>query len=255
MIDIHCHILHGLDDGAGSLEMSTAMAEIAIASGTTALVATPHSDLRYRYDPDLAESRIAELRRLFEGRLTLARGCDFHLSFENLRDALRRPDRYTINSGRYLLVEFPDARIVSNATDLLRTLINAGLIPVITHPERNPVLRQRAALLDAWVEDGCLLQVTGSALLGAFGSSAKTSAERLMEKGLVHFLASDGHDDKRRPPELAKAFAFVADRWGMQAAERLCKTNPLAALENRDIVRDVRTSARGLRKWLPGLLQ
>ena len=235
MVDIHSHILYGIDDGAKNIEVSREMLELAIESGTTALVATPHSDLRYRYDRSTVEARLEELRQFARGRIELHAGCDFHLSYENMRGALQAPGTYTINSGRYLLVEFPEDQIVRNTPDLLRALLDAGIVPIITHPERNAILRGRLSDLKDWISAGCLIQVTAQCLFGKFGRSAQASANQLIQNGMVHFLASDAHDTRSRPPGLADAFDLVAARWGESAAMAICRTNPGAVIADLDV--------------------
>src|SRR4051812_36338517 len=111
MVDIHSHILWGLDDGADTRETSIAMLKMAAEAGTTDIVATPHANFEYRFDKVLVSQRIAELAEATAGRPRIHSGCDFHLSFENIEDALQTPARYTINDGPYLLVEFPEFSI------------------------------------------------------------------------------------------------------------------------------------------------
>src|SRR6266700_1436516 len=107
MVDIHSHILWGLDDGAETFEESIAMLELAAASGTTDIVATPHANSRYRYQPDVVDQRIVEAAASVSGKLRIHRGCDFHLSFDNVQDAMENPSKYAIKGGSYILVEFP----------------------------------------------------------------------------------------------------------------------------------------------------
>jgi len=141
MVDIHCHILPGLDDGADTLETSVQMAEMAIADGVTHVVGTPHANSQYKFDPELIRQRRDELQSAVGDRLTLATGCDFHLSYENLQDLQKNPRKYTINQKNYLLVEFADFAIPPSMDDTLHELHLAGLSPIITHPERNALLR------------------------------------------------------------------------------------------------------------------
>lgn len=230
LIDIHSHILYGLDDGAGDRETSLAMLRMAAETGTTDIVATPHSDLAFAFQPELAAERLAELREASGGVPRLHTGCDFHLHYENVQDALAHPARYTINHQSYLLVEFSDLVVFNNSGQILGALLAAGMRPIITHPERNSLLQQRLPLLAEWVGGGCSLQVTAQSLLGEFGRAAKDTSEELMKRGLVHFIASDAHDCEHRPPRLDLAYAHVARRWGPQTADRLLVHNPAAAL-------------------------
>jgi len=230
MIDIHCHILPGLDDGSPSWEESVAMAKLAAEAGTTDLVASPHSDLQFPFDPLVTESRIAELTEACGGVVRLHYGCDFHLHYENVQRALAEPSLYAVNHKRYVLVELSELLIVKTTDEILERMRSAGMIPIITHPERNSVLQHRLEKLESWVSDGCCLQVTAQSLLGRFGRKASVFSAGLLERGLAHFVASDGHDCRNRPPRLDEAFGWVRDRYGPRAAERLFVSNPAAVL-------------------------
>src|SRR2546427_154452 len=155
MVDIHCHILPGLDDGADTLETSLQMAEMAIAEGVTHVVGTPHANSQYKFDPELIRQRRDELQSAVGARLTLATGCDFHLSYENLQDIQKNPQKYTINQKNYLLVEFADFAIPPSMDDTLHQLHLAGLSPIITHPERNALLRAQPERMYRWLHQGC----------------------------------------------------------------------------------------------------
>src|SRR5580692_2283583 len=129
MVDIHCHILPGIDDGAKSMEVSLQMAEIAIADGITHVIATPHSNAEFKFRPELVLQLRNELQAKVEGRLKLATGCDFHLSYENLADIQVNKTKYTLNQKNYLLVEFADFAIPPNIDDTLHNLHLLGLHP------------------------------------------------------------------------------------------------------------------------------
>jgi protein-tyrosine phosphatase len=230
LIDIHSHLLYGLDDGAADRETSLAMLRMAAETGTTDLVATPHSDVAYRFDPELVAERLAELREASGGVPRLYSGCDFHLHFENIQDALAHPTRYAINQKCYLLVEFSELVIFGNSGRILDALAEAGMRPIITHPERNSLLQQRLGLLAEWVSRGCTLQITAQSLTGDFGRAPRETSEELLKRGLVHFVASDAHDCVGRPPRLDLAFEHVLRRWGAVTATRLFVENPAAAL-------------------------
>ena len=111
MIDIHHHLLFGLDDGSRDIETSLAMVEMAADDGITHIVCTPHANFQYQFDPAANQERLDQLRARIGDRVTLGLGCDFHLSFENIDDALKNPTKYTINQKKYLLVEFADLAI------------------------------------------------------------------------------------------------------------------------------------------------
>ncbi len=232
MIDIHSHILWGLDDGAATLEESLAMLAAAAAAGTTDIVATPHSDLEYRFDPALTKERIADLQARTGGHPRVHYGCDFHLSFDNLQDALKHPARYTINEGRYLMIEFPPASAPPGLRQPVAALIRLGLIPVITHPERNTVLSRGGEVLNAWLRMGCLAQVTAASLAGRFGAEAERSGWEMLKRGQAHFVASDAHGTSDRTTALDAAYAAVSKRLGQDVACRVFEMNPGAVIRN-----------------------
>ena len=233
MIDIHSHVLYGLDDGAPTIDDSLAMLRVAEENGTTDLVATPHANLMYRFQPDLIRTRLAELSG--KTAVRLYSGCDFHLSYDNIQDAIENPQKYTINQKCYLLVEFSDLLIFRNTAEIFGRLQDVGMIPVITHPERNGLLRQRTENLETWIEAGARIQLTAQSLTGGFGARAQEFSETLLDRGLVHFVASDAHDCEHRPPALGEAHAWLAKRYAESAANALCIENPKAAIEGRPV--------------------
>lgn len=249
MIDIHSHILYEMDDGARSFEESLAMIRMAAEHGTEAIVATPHANLEYRFEPELIAERLAKLSEAAQGAIQLHSGCDFHLSYENIQDAIENPQKYTINHNNYLLVEFSDLLIFRNTQEIFSRLAGSGMIPVITHPERNSLLRQRAGEIEQWVASGATVQLTAQSLTGRFGRRAQEFCRELLDRGLVHFVASDGHDCEHRPPRLDLARAWLAENYGEAAAEGLCVTNPAAAVSG-DLLEPIITEVdRASRRW------
>src|SRR5271154_1707321 len=235
MVDIHCHILPELDDGSESLEMSIEMGEMAIADGITHVIGTPHAHPKFPFVPELVMKRRDELQARFEGRLTIATGCDFHLSFENLQEIRHLPSRYTLNQKNYLLVEFADYSIPPSMDQALHGLHLAGIQPIITHPERNPLIRAKPERLFRWLRQGCYAQVTGQSLLGKFGKAAQEVAEEWIGMNAVHFLASDAHNLTSRPLRLKEVFDHVAKKRGEDVAKALLVDNPLAVFEGKPL--------------------
>jgi protein-tyrosine phosphatase len=235
MVDIHCHILTGLDDGAPSLEVSLQMAEMAIAEGITHIVATPHANSQFPFVSGTIRERREELQLRLADRLTLATGCDFHLSYENLRDIREHRTKYTLNQKNYLLVEFADFAIPPAIEQELHQLQLAGIRPIITHPERNPLIRSQPERLLQWMRQGCYVQVTALSFLGRFGGAAKQFVEMLLAREGIHFVASDAHNTTSRPLKLREAFDRVTALKGAAAADSLFRDNPKAAFDGQPL--------------------
>lgn len=233
MVDIHCHILPGLDDGAADLETSLEMCRVAADDGIEAIVCAMHANDQYAFDPELVKRAIDEVQQKTGGIPRLYPGCDFHLSYENVQSALNEPRRHTVNHGSYLLVEFADLSIPPNIAQVFFQFCSRGMIPVVTHPERNAWLQSSRAEIIDWVQAGSLVQVTAGSLLGDFGRRAARFCRWLLERQLVHFVATDAHNATTRPPLLKKAYELVAREYGPLLADRIFRENPTCAVENR----------------------
>ena len=229
MIEIHYHLLFGLDDGPATIEESLALAEASIAEGVTHIVCTPHASDHYPFSPDLNRERLAALKERLGDRGKLGLGCDFHLSYDNIEDLNRDRTKYTINGTQYLLVEFPSSAIPASMDEALFRMTASGIVPIITHPERNHTLVANPERMVEWLRRGCLVQVTAGSLTGQFGKRAESSSHLLLDRNWVHFIASDAHSIEKRPPAMAPAFEFLKARYGLEVAERVCIHNPKAA--------------------------
>jgi protein-tyrosine phosphatase len=247
MVDLHHHLLPGLDDGSKSIEMSVDMARLAAAEGITHIVCTPHANGQYTFDPARNAALAADLEAKLQAQsipITLGRGCDFHLTFDNIAAAREDPARFSINGNGYLLVEIPDYGLPPTMAETFYELQLAGMTPILTHPERNATLVGDPERMREWMRGGLLVQVTADSLTGHKGKSAQKMALGLLEKRWVHFLATDAHNVTTRPPRLRAAYEMVAQKFGSQYAHSLCVTNPLAVFLGRQF--EVEEKPRGL---------
>jgi protein-tyrosine phosphatase len=235
MVDIHCHILPEVDDGAKSWDIALEMCRMAQEDGIEHVVASPHANDQYSYDRDQFAAKLHELSQRVGNGLNFSLGCDFHLSCDNLEDALANPERYTIGETGYLLVELSDYGIPPQIAEYVFSLRSIGLTPVLTHPERNPILQRNIRQVLHWIEQECVVQVTASSLIGGWGETARRSALWLLEHGAVHVLATDAHDHKHRVPVLSRARDLVAKQFGPAVAQALVLENPRAIVAGEPI--------------------
>lgn len=237
VIDIHCHLLPEVDDGPKSWDVSIEMCRMAAADGITHSVATPHANDRYPYDRRYLSGLLDQLREKVgpASELQLSLGCDLHLSFENLERVLEQPHTYTIGETNYLLIELSNFSVPAGLGECFTRLAERGLTPILTHPERNPILQQTPQRIPEWAEQGCLIQVTASSLTGFWGERPEIIARWLLDRSAVHILASDAHDTRRRVPNLSAARAVAEDIVGEEYADALVDGNPGAIVNGMPI--------------------
>jgi protein-tyrosine phosphatase len=232
VIDLHCHILPGVDDGAASLADAVAMCRLAAADGCTAMVATPHQ--RHSSFPaatrEALRAALAELTETLAGELPrLYMGAEVRVDSELIAD-LEQPggEALALAGSRYLLLEFPRSEVGPPPEEVVHELQLAGWRPVLAHPEVLPWLE--VPRLGGLVEAGAMLQLTAAAVTGDFGRFPHERAWELLEEGLVHFVASDSHSPTWRAPGLAKARALLERRLGAAVARLLVEENPACVL-------------------------
>jgi len=239
IIDLHCHILPGFDDGPQTMEESIRMCRIAYQDGIRTIVATPHTlNGVYQNGRLTTLNKVEELNselRTYHSELTLRilPGSDVHLCEATL-EKVHQNEALTIgDAGKYILIEFPPHAIPFQAERILFQLLARGLTPVISHPERNLEIGTRPGRYYEMIKMGCLGQVTAMSLTGDFGPKVKQWAENLLKHRLVHLIASDAHSGDGRPPILSAAVKAAARVVGKEEAMRMVNEHPKAILENR----------------------
>lgn len=231
LVDIHNHLIFGVDDGPADLSGSLALAMQAAAEGITHIVCTPHASEQFPYRKEAVEARFDDLRSKLAGKIDLSLGCEMHMTADNVFDAVGHPLRYSFNNRGYLLIEFATQSIPSNMLNAISSLMACGYTPIIAHPERYPGVTTRPEMLARWMRQGCLLQVTAGSLYGRFGRTAEAFSNELLSRNWIHFVATDAHDVKWRPAHLKKCYEYISNRVGSETARRVCITNPQAAVQ------------------------
>jgi len=232
MIDIHSHIMPGIDDGARSLEESLEMAQIAVEDGIKLMVSTPHMFNGLSHNPEPSEilERVAALNEAVSSTgLKILPGNEVHVSHEIAEQA--KNNRVTkINQRNYLLVEFPQLTVPIGADELFYKLLLQGVHPILVHPERNSQIQSRPSIVAGYVERGVMIQVTAMSVTGEFGPAARACVDSLLRHNCVHFLATDTHRASRRPPILSKGRDAAALIIGDERAHKLVEDHPRAVI-------------------------
>ena len=240
MIDLHCHVLPGIDDGAKSFEESVLMCRLAAGDGCTGLVATPHQRRGEWWNADREQlaALADELQDKVASGFRIYLGGEVHVDSELLAEVEKLPDGgglLPLAGSRYLLLEFDSNDTPREAIHLVHELVVAGWRPVLAHPEFIPWLAADPDLVARLVSLGAMTQVTAMSVTGDFGRRPQTDSLALLDSGLVHFLASDSHGIRRRPPGLRRAAYLIAERLGEETARRLTTDNPRAVVEDRPL--------------------
>jgi protein-tyrosine phosphatase len=240
MIDLHCHILPGVDDGARSFTEAIAMCRLAAEDGCEAMIATPHQRRGEWWNSDRAQlaALADELQTRVGAGLRVHLGGEVHVDSELLAEVEKLPEGggiLPLAGSRYLLTEFGSNGNARDAIQLVHELVVAGWRPVLAHPEFIPWLAADRDLVARLVGLGAATQVTAMSVTGDFGRRPQADTHALLDAGLVHFLASDAHNVRQRPPGLRRACELIAGRWGEETARRLTTDNPRAILEDRPL--------------------
>lgn len=255
MIDLHCHILPGLDDGPRTIDESVEMCRIAYADGVRTIVATPHfCPGRFEHPHEQIKEKIGELQAALRAArivLDVLPGADVAITPE-LDGHLEKYAYLTINgAGRYFLAEFPHTAVPPHWEAFLYTFLRRGIVPIITHPERNGWFLSRPDALVPFVNAGGLVQITAMSIQGVGGEESRRCAVHLLKSGLAHVIATDAHSATERKPLLSEAVAIAGQLLGQEQARRMVVDTPRAILAGSPIRADDRLiPAVKRRTWL-----
>ena len=239
MIDIHSHILPGIDDGAADVDEAVAMCKLAASSGCDAIIATPHQRHPnwWNTEPVKLQILLEKIRKQVGSAIDLHLGAEIRVdrSFTGLLDDLDRAGITPLAGSSYLLLEFQRRQLDVDPLRVVEATCDAGWRPVIAHPEFIDAFDGNLGLVRELVAAGALTQITAMSVTANFGPRTQDMVLELIEADLTHFVASDSHALRRRPPGLLKAKAAIVSRWGHNVANRLLVDNPKAVLENRPV--------------------
>ena len=240
MIDVHCHILYGVDDGAENFEEAFDMAKLAAQSGITEIIATPHANIPgvpYEDSRDVLFERVDSLNKAFvqEGvNLKLYPGCEIFGAGDFIK-LLKSGKLLTLNSSDYALVEFDFFEHPASVFMKLEELRSEGFIPIVAHPERYAFVEEDERAIDILKSIGCLIQCNKGSLVGRFGKTAKLISHEMLVRGQVDFIASDAHGSKMRTPIMDDIYEKVCSLYGKDYAKALFYDNPKKVIDNQKI--------------------
>ena len=237
MIDIHCHLLPNIDDGASDMVEAIALAKLAVQNNIKHMILTPHINIgRFDNNTQVISHALEAFKLELENQkvdLSVSAGAEVRIS----ADIMMMVEKGNVPFiGKWqgmdaMLLEMPHSNIPVGSDKLVKWLIKKNIIPIIAHPERNRDVQKNIAVLKPFIQLGCLFQITGSSLLGDFGDTCVDRAKELLEMGIIQFIASDAHNIKRRPPMLAEALDVAKSVIGDVEANKLVYDNPAMLLE------------------------
>jgi len=235
MVDIHSHILAGVDDGARSLEESVAMCKASFAEGVTTIIATPHAHdgVHTTHHPEFLRQKVAELNAILNGEPKIELGCELRFTHEVVSHLCFKKSALPLAGSRFALIEFPAQVVPPHSDRAFFELMNNNIRPIIAHPERNMMLMAQPEKFFEMVDMGVLGQADVGSFTGQFGSRVKETVELMLENGLLHFVASDCHNMRNRLPGLLSAVEIISDIVGEEYARAMAGDNPQAVASDQ----------------------
>ncbi|MCQ2471004.1 MAG: hypothetical protein MJ147_03100 [Clostridia bacterium] len=241
MIDLHCHILHGIDDGSLSLSESLIMAQSALSGGTRKIVATPHYFNSYQNPEPVSKAQVKRTFNELKSFLKQNRcPVELYLGAEqygvsDISDIIENDDLITINDSRYLLIEFSLDDDVERAKYVISQLEEYDIVPVLAHPERYEFIQEEPSKAFWFLKHGCLLQVNKGSITGRFGSEPEGISHWLLREHMAHVVASDSHGPYQRTANMSEAFQYTCYSCGERYAYDVFEGNPQRILNDEPI--------------------
>jgi len=241
MIDIHSHIMPGIDDGASNMAEAIGMLRIASESGVHTIVATPHCNVEGLYENYYNDDYFILFQKL---KLEAAKekipieilpGMEVYAS-EEVPALLKEGKIMTINGSRYILIEFGNQKDLALINFVIDELTNLGCVPIIAHPERYSYVQKSPLIAASWIKRGCLIQVNKGSILGSFGNHAKNTAIYMLRQGMVSIIASDAHGSLIRTTDMSAVYDYIWNNFSEEMAYTLMEQNPYKVIHNLDII-------------------
>lgn len=237
-VDIHCHLLPGIDDGSASWEESLAMAQQMVHNGTEIAIVTPHQLGNYSHNRgDVIRQRTAQLQDWLSRNqvpLRVLPGADVRIDSDMI-ERLSSGDCLSLGDHRrHVLLELPH-ELYMPLEPVLEQLERLRMIGILSHPERNRGILRQPEVIEPLIDAGCLMQVTADSLVGDFGDEPRDLAEEIIASGHCHFLATDAHGANKRPPRMLRAYERAAELVGKEVAVAMCCRNPLAVAQGGEV--------------------
>jgi protein-tyrosine phosphatase len=254
-VDIHCHLVPDIDDGAKTWEESLAMARMAVADGIETIVVTPHQLGAYGQNTgDIIRARTRQLQQFLHDNdvpLRLLPGGDVRIEAEMIARLCTGEVMTLADRRKHVLLELPH-ELYFPLEGVLDDLSAIGMAGILSHPERNQGILKNRELLEPLVDKGCLMQITAGSLMGTFGPHCQQFCEWMLQRGLVHFVATDAHSPKSRRPLMSRAFERVAELTDWSSALEFCCRNPAAVAAGKEVISGRRTVKKkaGWGNWL-----
>lgn len=237
MIDIHCHILPNIDDGAKDMEEAVEMARIAYKEGITKIVATPHYIEDGEFISKGLDDKVEKLNNILKEKeidLEVLTGNEVYIT-PNMVSLVENRYINTINNNKYLLIELPFLDIPNYTEDIIFKLNLIGITPIIAHPERNKIVSENLNILVKYIDMGALCQINSGSIIGKFGKETMKTALNLIKYNMAHVVASDGHSMRGRKPSLREAYEKVMSLYGNEKAKEFFYINTQKIVEGKEI--------------------